>query len=550
MIPPVAKRPFDGAVPEPKHEGKGSLFEALPQEILEMILSHLPIRQIPALASVNQSMRRDCQSVVVRQLLNKRQLPLRRFGITSVWGVLKVFKALGEELKYLKVVNLRGIDVDNTELAMITELTPRLSRLYLANFCSYPCLSIKIRNINSLSTLSFVCNEDGLLLVREEILSRVKKLRIRNNFFFRSSHLQTIGVHATNLKKLDLGGCDNVNNSSFGELSERITTLTTLKLTPNICSSEPGLEKLVNANPNLSTLKFFRSPTLDLEPLQPFSKITKFSMYRVNKKSVAWYEKLADYLPNVRDLCFNYCDDLTSFAAANFAEKCTRLVRLDLSFCDVLDDQVVLHLEKNFSRIISLSLQKCELSDTSLALIGTKGTNIQTLKIGYNDSITDAGIIAFCRGSQSLREIDLQCCRTLTGVALDSLLCSQTGLTSINFSINPLPYRSFKALVQSNTSLKKLSLIYCLGLTDLALTTLLGAHRNLSTLKLSFIEHITIRGLLTALRCIKCLEELEILFDNYPDAQTVTIYKTLLQKIKEILPYCEVRSNFEALIKP
>ena len=544
MIPPVVKRSFDGAVPEPKHKGGGSLFEALSQEIQEMILSHLPIRQIPALACVNQSMRRSCQSVVVRQLLNKRQLPLRRFGVTSVNGVLKIFKALGEELKYLKVVNLRGIDIDNDSLARITELTPRPSKLYLAN-SSYST-GIEIRNTDSLSPLIFEwCNDknDGVLLVREEFLPKLKKLCIRNNHCFRASHLQTITEHATNLKRLDLAGYDNVTNSSFGDLSKRITTLTTLKLTLCFWSSESVLKKTVRANPNLSTLKLSKSPTLALNPLQPFSKITKFSIKESRGKSVDWYEKLADCLPNVRDLCFNYCYDLTSLATANFAEKCTRLVRLDLSFCRELDDQVVLHLENYLSRLTSLSLQKCKISDTGLALIGAKGTNIQSLKIGWFNTFTDAGINAFCRGSQSLREIDLQCCPSLTEIALDSLVCSQTGLTSINFSNNSLTYSISKALAQGNIPLRKLTLTYCYNLTDLALTTLLGAHRNLSTLKLSFRVTIdTISGLLTALRCIKYLEKLEIQLENYPDAQTVTgIYKTLLQKIKEIQPYCEVR---------
>ncbi|KAH7430963.1 hypothetical protein KP509_08G022600 [Ceratopteris richardii] len=261
--------------------------------------------------------------------------------------------------------------------------------------------------------------------VEDASLPNLRDLTIRN-----CPKLKRLALHAISLKKLDLWGCDGLEDLDCKGLS----SLRVLDL--DICTFLATLSSLPT--------------TLERLSLDMHSEIyeTEGSLESVEDAS----------LPNLRDLTITSCPKLKRLAL-----HATSLENLNLWRCEGLEDLDC----KGLSSLRVLHLDDC----TSLATLSSLPTTLESLSVemydteGSLESVEDASL-------PNLRDLTITSCPKLKRLALHAISLENLNLRECE-GLEDLDCKALCSLetlgVAECTSLEKLNLSNCASLRELYL---------------------------------------------------------------------------------
>jgi len=199
-------------------------------------------------------------------------------------------------------------------------------------------------------------------------------------------------VHALRrmpLTLLDLSSCYNVANADIANLE--CDALHTLRLVCNRGVTDQGLCALGTS-----------SRALALVDLAYCSTLTDVGICAVAN-------------PSLRSVSLTYVSQLTDVVLATLAQRCPRLVELDVNFCKSVTDAGVATLVQGCTQLERLCIGCCfNVTDVSIYALATHCPSICVLDVSNCHRLTDGALRALADHSTKLAEVSLQHCDALT----------------------------------------------------------------------------------------------------------------------------------------
>ncbi|XP_020262100.1 F-box protein SKP2A-like isoform X2 [Asparagus officinalis] len=181
-----------------------------------------------------------------------------------------------------------------------------------------------------------------------------------------------------------------------------------------------------------------------------FAKLQTLSL-RQNKPQLEdnGVETIANYCHDLRELDLSKSLRLSDQSLYALAHGCPRLTKLNISGCSSLGDAALAYLTSFCRNLKNLNLCGCvrAASDRALQAIGLNCRQLQTLNLGWCETVTDKGVIGLALGCPDLRALDLCGCILITD-------------------------ESVIALANGCPHLRSLGLYYCQNITDRAIYSL------------------------------------------------------------------------------
>lgn len=147
------------------------------------------------------------------------------------------------------------------------------------------------------------------------------------------------------------------------------------------------------------------------------------------------------------------------------------------------------------SQLRILDLCRSKITDNSLFRI-IQLRELEEIRLPWCAGITDAGIVAVVQSCTKLKVIDLRSC-SITDVALQAIgsLCSRLRELDLSwcFAVSNEGLQKLIPTVGTESTLEKLSLIWCPQVTDTTLLLLSGIH-SLQSIQLGGCAGITKEG--------------------------------------------------------
>jgi F-box and leucine-rich repeat protein 1 (S-phase kinase-associated protein 2) len=181
-----------------------------------------------------------------------------------------------------------------------------------------------------------------------------------------------------------------------------------------------------------------------------FNKIEVLSL-RQNRPQLedGAVEAVANNCHELKDLDLSRSFRLSDRSLYALADGCPHLTRLNISGCSNFSDSALVHLMVCCNELKYLNLCGCvrAVSDRALQAIGQNCNQLQSLNLGWCESITDKGVVCLASGCPNLRALDLCGCILITD-------------------------ESVIALANGCPHLRSLGLYYCQNITDKAMYSL------------------------------------------------------------------------------
>ncbi|KAJ6811067.1 F-box protein SKP2A-like isoform X1 [Iris pallida] len=186
-----------------------------------------------------------------------------------------------------------------------------------------------------------------------------------------------------------------------------------------------------------------------------FTKLQSISL-RQNKPQLEdnAIEAIANQCHDLRDLDLSKSHGLSDRSLYALAHGCPCLTKLNISGCSAFSDSALAYLTGFCRNLKNLNLCGCvkPASDRALEAIGYNCSQLQSLNLGWCESITDIGVISLALGCPDLRALDLCGCVLITD-------------------------ESVIALANGCPRLRSLGLYYCQNITDRAMYSLAANSR-------------------------------------------------------------------------
>lgn len=160
-------------------------------------------------------------------------------------------------------------------------------------------------------------------------------------------------------------------------------------------------------------------------------------------------EAVANNCHELKDLDLSRSFRLSDRSLYALADGCPHLARLNISGCSNFSDTALMDLTASCTGLKYLNLCSCvrAASDRALQAIGQNCNQLQSLNLGWCESVTDKGVVCLASGCPNLRALDLCGCILITD-------------------------ESVIALANGCPRLRSLGLYYCQNITDRAMYSL------------------------------------------------------------------------------
>ncbi|TVU36287.1 hypothetical protein EJB05_18217 [Eragrostis curvula] len=186
-----------------------------------------------------------------------------------------------------------------------------------------------------------------------------------------------------------------------------------------------------------------------------FTKLQVLSLRQINPQlEDSGVEAVANYCHDLRELDLSRSFRLSDRSLYALAHGCPHLTRLNISGCSNFSDAALVYLTSQCKKFKCLNLCGCvrAASDRALQAIACNCGQLQSLNLGWCDSITDKGVTSLASGCPELRAVDLCGCVLITD-------------------------ESVVALANGCPHLRSLGLYYCQNITDRAMYSLAANSR-------------------------------------------------------------------------
>ncbi|PAN27233.1 hypothetical protein PAHAL_5G068300 [Panicum hallii] len=181
-----------------------------------------------------------------------------------------------------------------------------------------------------------------------------------------------------------------------------------------------------------------------------FTKLQVLSLRQIKPQlEDSGAEAVANHCHDLRELDLSRSFRLSDRSLYALAHGCLNLTRLNISGCSNFSDAALVFLSSQCKSLKCLNLCGCvrAASDRALQAIACNCGQLQSLNLGWCDSITDKGVTSLASGCPELRAVDLCGCVLITD-------------------------ESVVALANGCPHLRSLGLYYCQNITDRAMYSL------------------------------------------------------------------------------
>jgi len=186
-----------------------------------------------------------------------------------------------------------------------------------------------------------------------------------------------------------------------------------------------------------------------------FTKLQVLSLRQIRAQlEDSGVEAVANNCHDLRELDLSRSFRLSDLSLYALAHGCPHLTRLNISGCSNFSDSALVFLSSQCKNLKCLNLCGCvrAASDRALQAIACNCGQLQSLNLGWCDSITDKGVTSLASGCPELRAVDLCGCVLITD-------------------------ESVVALANGCPHLRSLGLYYCQNITDRAMYSLAANSR-------------------------------------------------------------------------
>lgn len=339
--------------------------------------------------------------------------------------------------------------------------------------------------------------------------SRVRK-------FLTDKHLMLITL-ATGISRLNLSGCTRISEPLIGKLLYQNLNLVTINFS-NIFSLPANILEYISDNcPNLKALNIGncelvedtgmvqiikRCPYLNRLIIPNCRKLTDVSLQILSEKedlieldisgcegfhNADTLSRLVSRNRGLKELSMDGCTELSHFITfLNLNCELDAMRALSLNNLPDLKDSDIELITCKFSKLNSLFLSKCiGLTDSSLLSLTKLSQSLTTLHLGHCYEITDIGVQCLLKSCKNITYIDFGGCLRLSDIAVSA--------------IAKLPY------------LQRVGLVKCICLTDLSVILLSGSFsRNLERVHLSYCIGLTAKSVSYLMYNCKTLKHLSV----------------------------------------
>ncbi|XP_038617233.1 F-box/LRR-repeat protein 4 isoform X2 [Tachyglossus aculeatus] len=334
-------------------------FDKLPYELIQLILSHLPLPDLCRLAQTCKLLLQHCSDPLQYTHLNlqpywaklndasleylQTRCSLVQWlnlswtgnrGFISVAGFGRFLKVCGSELLRLELAC--GHFLNETCLEIVAEMCPNLQELNLSSCDKLPPQAFnhiaKVRALKRLILYRTKVEQTALLSILN-FCPELQHLSLGSCVMVEDYDEITsvMGAKCKKLRTLDLWRCKNVTESGMAQLAAGCPLLEELDLgwCPSLQSSTGCFARLARKLPNLQKL------------------------FLTANRSVCDNDitELASNCPRLRQLDILGTRMVSPASLRKLLESCKDLSLLDVSFCSQIDNRVVLELNASFPHV-------------------------------------------------------------------------------------------------------------------------------------------------------------------------------------------------------
>ena len=263
------------------------------------------------------------------------------------------------------------------------------------------------------------------------------------------------------LQLLDLSHCTNLHPAALAQFAPACASLGSLSLNGCEAIGDECTVQLISNAPYLRTVS--------LEQCRGVGDATLFALARTCAHLLSL---------NVSNTAVSVVG-LSALAGA-----CFELSDLDLSACQHVDDAAVSAVCTGRLPLEQLALSELvNLSDNALNVLPT---TLRTLRLSYDRSLSDVGLVYLARCSQ-LTSLDLSHCPAISLASLRALLPAWPALRKLSLrGWNELKMSGFK-----HATLEQLTLSWCKNMTDSALCEIADGCPSLRELDVAWCARLT-----------------------------------------------------------
>ncbi|XP_073154407.1 EIN3-binding F-box protein 1-like isoform X2 [Henckelia pumila] len=262
-----------------------------------------------------------------------------------------------------------------------------------------------------------------------------------------------------------------------------------------------GLSAIAHCCPSLRALSLWNLHSVGDEGLFEISRnchsLDKLDLSECSSISNTGLAAIAKSCPNLSSLMIESCPRIGDEGLQAIGRYCPKLQSVTIKDCPLVGDQGVASLVSSGSKVLSkVKLQGLDVTDYSVAVIGRYGNRITNLVLGGLQNVSQKGfwVMGNARGLHMLSTLAVTSCRGVTDLSLEALgkgcpnlkhvsirkCCSVSDLGMVAFSkaaslLESLQLEECDRVTQmgflnaisiSNSTLKSVSLVKCLGIKD------------------------------------------------------------------------------------
>lgn len=374
-----------------------------------------------------------------------------------------------------------------------------------------------LRNCHQLRSLTLSGNDDVSDSVLEEIVTQHSQLKVLNIAWcedLTSRMLKTIARYCTTLVRLDNGSIDGLDAAQLAHALCQMPNLRWL----NVSTAAFQASHWAMIFDHCSLLQYINISFTDFTA----ATMTYMGQRCPHMKSVVMHGEgtdskvaaLAKALPKLQALYLLDSCELTSLGIIELARYCKDLRKLDLSSCcaTAITNESVMALSRGCSELRWLDLTGSgrDVSDKSITLLALSCTKLETIKLPYNERITEISITALAHNCPRLVRVQMNC-TNITDTSIIALSTHCIHLQCLVLSYHNITDAALFSLATHLPGLRVLTLRKCPKITSAGIEALTKQCTNLVSFVIEDCEKVDNACATTVVLYCRRLRVLELL---------------------------------------
>jgi hypothetical protein len=211
----------------------------------------------------------------------------------------------------------------------------------------------------------------------------------------------------------------------------------------------------------------------------------------------ATLQTIADKCPKIMELNLTSCNKVTDAGIKVLVDHCKELRKMDLSRTAITDVSVLLAAYE-CQHLNWLGLEQVPVSDLAIDVLATRRPGIMGLNLNLNPKLTEASFQSLASKCPHLEELHLSGNDNVTDASIQALASKCQKLSKLTLDkCSKITDVAVKAIANKLSNLEGLNLISCTNVTDGSIQELISDCKKLKTLELtgSGVSEATLEGI-------------------------------------------------------